>query len=275
MEYARIKLESTNTTRVANMSPTAASTGADLNGQAIKRACEQILYVLKTHLAEQLLVDICAVSICHECIYVDDKVTELSWQALISQAYLARCALSAQAHYATPDLSFDSATEKGEPFAYHVYGCAAVEVTLDCLRGCYQVDSVKLVHDVGQSLAPEIDRGQIEGAVVQGLGWMSTEELVYDAEGHLQSDNLATYKIPDIYDAPDIEVHFLQGASNAKAIFNSKAVGEPPFMYGIGAYFALVKAIQAFNPEYKPDFSAPMTAEKVLFALCKKTKCQV
>lgn len=271
IDHARIKLESTNTTRIANMSPTAASSSADLNGQAIKTACEQILHGLIPQAAQQLSVDSRAVSLCNEYVCVHGKASTLSWQDLIPLAYMARCALSAQAHYATPDLHFNRETEKGKPFAYHVYGCAAVEVTLDCLRGRYQVDSVKLVHDVGQSLAPEIDQGQIEGAVVQGLGWMTTEEIVYDHYGCLQSANLTTYKIPDIYDTPEIEVHFLMGANKPSAIFNSKAVGEPPFMYGIGGYFALVKAIQAFNPAYTPDFSAPMTPEKVLLALYKNS----
>ncbi len=270
VDKQRIKLESTNTTRIANMSPTAASTGTDLNGQAIKIACEQILQRLKKQAAQQLKVDSKLISLANEYVYIDGEISQLTWPSLIGQAYMARCGLSAQAHYATPNLSFDPKVEKGEPFAYHVYGCAAVEVTLDCLRGRYQVDKVKIIHDVGQSLAPEIDRGQIEGALVQGLGWMTTEEIVYDQDGHLQSDNLTTYKIPDIYDAPEIELNFLTGANNPNAIFNSKAVGEPPFMYGIGAYFALVKAIQAFNPAYAPNFSAPMTPEKVLLALYKK-----
>jgi len=264
---SRIKLESTNTTRVANMSPTAASTGADLNGQAIRIACEQIMQRLKQQAARILVVDIELISLRGECIYIANKVSELSWGSLVSQAYMARIALSAQAHYATPQLSFDTTTEKGNPFAYHVYGCAAVEVTIDCLRGRYQVDKLSIVHDVGQSLAPEIDLGQIEGAVVQGVGWLTTEEIVYDNSGSLRSNNLTAYKIPDIYDAPDIEVHFLKNTANPKGIFNSKAVGEPPFMYAIAAYFALLKATQQFNPDYMPEFSAPMTPEKLLFAL--------
>ena len=271
IDHARIKLESTNTTRIANMSPTSASTGADLNGHAIRIACEQIMQRLKQLAANILKVDPALISIKNEQVYVDKQTSDLDWQMLISQAYMARCALSAQAHYATPHLSFDLKTEKGKPFAYHVYGCAAVEVTVDCLRGRYQVDSINIIHDIGQSLAPEIDRGQIEGAVVQGLGWMTMEEIRYDESGSLLSDNLTSYKIPDIYDAPEIEIHFLKEATNPGGIFNSKAVGEPPFMYGIGVYFALVKAIQSFNPEYAPAFSAPMTPEKVLLALYSKT----
>lgn len=168
-------------------------------------------------------------------------------------------------------MNFDRNSETGSPFAYHVYGYAAVEVTLDCLRGRYQIDHVKLVHDAGKSLATDIDLGQIEGAVMQGLGWMTMEEIIYDSDGRLLSNNLTQYKIPDIYSAPEILVKFLPDSDNAPGLLNSKAVGEPPFMYGIAAYFALTKAIQAFNPDYQIKFSAPMTPEKILLALYSET----
>ena len=185
---------------------------------------------------------------------------------MISQAYLSRTALSAHAHYATPGVFFDRTQEKGIPFAYHVYGCAAVEVTVDCLRGIYSIDRVSLVHDMGKSLTPMVDRGQIEGGVVQGLGWMTMEEIIVDQQGRLKTDNLTNYKIPDLYFAPEIEIEFLSH-EESPAVMHSKAVGEPPLMYGIGAYFALIKAIQAFNPNWQPEFCAPMTPEKVLLAL--------
>jgi len=111
-----------------------------------------------------------------------------------------------------------------------------------------------------------VDRGQIEGGVVQGLGWMTMEEIIYDQQGRLKTDNLTNYKIPDLYFAPEIEIEFLSH-EESPAVMHSKAIGEPPLMYGIGAYFALVKAIQAFNPKWQPDFCAPMTPEKVLLAL--------
>ena len=142
-----------------------------------------------------------------------------------------------------------------------------MEVTVDCLRGIYIIDRVSIVHDTGKSLDPMIDRGQIEGGVVQGLGWMTLEEIIYDQQGRLKTDNLTNYKIPDIYFAPEIEIEFLSHADLPAAVMHSKAVGEPPFMYGIGAYFALIKAIQAFNPSWQPQFSAPFTPEKVLLAL--------
>ncbi|MGR9116570.1 MAG: molybdopterin cofactor-binding domain-containing protein, partial [Gammaproteobacteria bacterium] len=162
---------------------------------------------------------------------------------------------------------FDRTQEKGRPFAYHVYGCAAVEVTVDCLRGTYTIDKVSLTHDVGKSLDPMIDRSQIEGGVVQGLGWMTLEEIIHDRQGLLLTDNLTAYKIPDIHFAPAIEAAFLPNDEPPAGVMHSKAVGEPPFMYGIGAYFALAKAIQAFNQGWEPEFIAPMTPEKVLLAL--------
>ncbi len=190
---------------------------------------------------------------------------------MISQAYLSRTPLSAHAHYASPGLFFDRSREQGKPFAYHVYGCASVEVTVDCLRGIYSIDRVSIVHDAGKSLSPMIDCGQIEGGVVQGLGWMTMEEIIYDQQGCLKTDNLTRYKIPDLYFAPEIEIEFLAD-EDSPAVMQSKAVGEPPFMYGIGAYFALIKAIQAFNPNWQADFCAPITAEKVLLALYEKNE---
>jgi xanthine dehydrogenase large subunit len=193
--------------------------------------------------------------------------TPLRWKTLVSQAYMKRIGLSAQAHYATPDLNFDRTLNHGKPFAYHVYGSAAVEVTVDCLRGSYLIDRVDIVHDDGQPLDEMVDRGQVEGGVVQGLGWLTLEEVVYDAQGHLLTDNLSNYKIPDLHFAPSIDVHFLESVDNPPGLLHSKAVGEPPFMYGIAGYFALIRAILAFNPNWQADFRAPLTPERVLLAL--------
>lgn len=265
----RIKVQSTNTSRIANMSPTAASVGADLNGAATLLACRQILQNLKT-VAAGLLgsgTNPEQIGLKQEQVWLDGQPTGIDWKQLISQSYVARVPLSAHAHYATPNLYFDRSEEKGRPFAYHVYGCAAVEVTVDCLRGTYTIDHVGVIHDAGHSLAPAIDRGQIEGGVVQGLGWMTLEEIIHDRQGRLLTDSLTAYKIPDMHFAPAIEVEFLPDTDPLAGVMHSKAVGEPPFMYGIGAYFALAKAIQAFNPDWQPEFRAPMTPEKVLLAL--------
>lgn len=133
------------------------------------------------------------------------------------------------------------------------------------------MDSVKVVHDFGKSMNEIIDKGQCEGGIVQGIGWMTMEELLYDKEGKLKSNALSTYKVPDIYSVPkEIDIHFLETENNNLAIFNSKAVGEPPLMYGIGAYFALRNAVKSFNANAEIPFDAPMTPEKVLMALYQK-----
>ncbi len=264
----RVHVEFTNTTRIANMSPTAASTGADMNGNATHLACQDILKRLRTTAASILGVDAREITLKNERVWVGEKASKLSWDTLVQHAYLKRVSLSAQAHYATPRLQpVDPESGKGRPFAYHVYGTGVVQVTVDCLRGTATVDTVRILHDVGQSLNPLIDRGQVEGAVVQGLGWVLLEEVLHDAKGHLLTDSLSTYKIPDIYFAPEIQVHFLENSENAVGPFHSKAVGEPPFMYGIAAYFAVLDALRAFNPNLRPFYDSPLTPEKILFAL--------
>ena len=266
----RVRVESTNTRRTANMSPTAASTGADMNGQATKLACEDILARLKQRAAAHLAADASAIDIRDETVFLRGAKTDLRWDELITLTYMDRKSLSAQAHYATPKIYFDKTKEKGEPFAYHVFGTAAVEATVDCLRGTYTIDSVKLVHDVGESLNPNVDRGQIEGGVVQGIGWMTIEELMHSENGKLLTDSLTTYKVPDIHFAPDIEIEFLQDSKNPPGPFHSKAIGEPPLMYGIGAYFAIAGAMKAFRKDVQFEFDSPMTPEKVLMALYRE-----
>jgi xanthine dehydrogenase large subunit len=178
--------------------------------------------------------------------------------------------LSSHAFYATPEIHFDREKEKGKPFAYHVYGTAIIEATVDCLRGIYKIDSVKVVHDFGKSLNPIIDRGQAEGAIMQGLGWMTIEEIIYDEKGKLLTDALSTYKVPDIHFTPDVHIDFLENSENPFGIFKSKAIGEPPLMYGIGGYFAIMNAIKQFRPEARFNISAPITPEKVLLNLYRK-----
>ncbi len=269
----KIKVNSTNTYRIANTSPSAASATADLNGKAVQMACEQILERLKSAAGEILSCESSAISIQHEVIQVNGNPAPLTWNDLVIAAYLKRVSLSEHAHYATPDIHFDNTIEKGHPFAYHVYGTAITTVTVDCLRGVYETDAVQLVHDVGDTMNEMIDRGQIEGGIVQGIGWMTMEEIVYDAEGRLRSNALSTYKVPDIYSVPrKIELDFLETSKDNLAIFRSKAVGEPPLMYGIGVYFALRNAIKAFNPSSHIGFSAPMTPEKLLMGLYSGNK---
>ncbi len=262
----RITIETTNTLRVANTSPTAASSGADMNGRAAEIACRALLDRLKPVAADLLGARADRITITGDRIEVKGKAAELTWEQLVSEAYLRRVSLSAQAHYATPKIHYDRSTEKGEPFAYHVFGAALVESTVDGVRGTYTIDRVRVVHDAGRSLNPMVDLGQLEGGLVQGIGWMTVEELLFDGGRNL-SDTLSTYKIPDILSVPSIEAHFLEDADNPAAVMKSKAIGEPPLMYGIGAYFALLDAMRAFRPDRRPFFNAPMTPERVLMHL--------
>lgn len=264
----RIKIESTNTTRVANTSPSAASSTADLNGKAVEMACNALLERLKSTVSKILKVKNEQVNLIDEMVFVDNKRTKLNWDNLVWEAFANRISLTENSHYATPKIHFDKTKEKGHPFAYHVFGLAITTATVDCLRGTYKIDSVKIVHDFGRSINQEIDNGQIEGAVVQGIGWMTMEDVVYDNKGMLQSNALSTYKVPDIYSVPDlIEIIPLETTGDKNAILKSKAVGEPPFMYGIGAFFALQDAITSFNTKYNQKFDSPMTPEKVLLGL--------
>jgi xanthine dehydrogenase large subunit len=263
-----VRIQTTNTYRIANTSPSAASATADLNGKAVQMACTNILERLKKVAAEELQVEVDLIDIKNETVFIKGVQTGLNWKSLVMAAFLKRVSLSEHAHYATPGIHFDKIKGKGHPFAYHVYGTAIITTTIDCIRGIYTIDSVKIVHDFGASMNPAIDRGQIEGGLVQGIGWMTMEEIVFDQDGKLRSNALSTYKVPDIYSVPgEISIDFLQTQNDNLAIFRSKAVGEPPLMYGIGAYFALRNAVKAFNPEAQMSFDAPMTPEKVLMAL--------
>ena len=268
----RIRIETTNTTRVANTSATAASSGADLNGNAAIIACKNILDRLLKIAAEELKVSAFSdLELMEEVIFNKGIKTNLIWNELIKLAYQKRISLSSHALYATPDIYFNKETNKGRPFAYHVYGTGVTTVTLDCLRGTYTIDSVKVVHDFGKSLNPVIDIGQVEGGIAQGIGWLTVEEVSHSSEGKLLSNSLSTYKIPDIYSAPkEIDIHFLEESENQYGPFNSKAIGEPPLMYGIGAYFAILNAMKAFRPDMKFEIKAPITPEKVLMNLYTK-----
>ncbi|MBI3718288.1 MAG: molybdopterin-dependent oxidoreductase [Sphingobacteriales bacterium] len=268
----KIKLESTNTSRVANTSPSAASATADLNGKAVLDACIQINERLHAFIKTLSGNKNDKVEIKDEIVYINNQPSEYNWKQIIQQAFFKRINLSAKGHYATPVIHYDKIKEKGHPFAYHVYGTAITIVTVDCLRGTYELDAVHVVHDAGLSINPSVDLGQCEGGIVQGIGWMTMEEVVYNENGKLLSNALSTYKIPDIYSVPkQLDVQFLETNNDNLAVLKSKAVGEPPLMYGIGAYFAVRNAVLTFNPTSSITYNAPITPEKVLMGLYSKS----
>lgn len=273
VDPARIRIEPTDTTRVANTSPTAASSGADLNGKAVLDACRQILERLKHTAAELLDTKPDSIEFQNEKVLQGGAETGYDWVKLIGEAFRRRVNLSAQGYYATPGIHFDKQKEKGRPFAYHTYGTALVSATVDCIRGIYEIDEVGIVHDFGNSINPLVDMGQVEGGVVQGIGWMTLEEVAYTPEGRLMSDSLSAYKAPDLHAAPkSIRCIPLNEEGPQAAILRSKAIGEPPLMYGIGAFFAIQNALRAFNPSYRPYMQeAPFTPERVLMGLYRQS----
>jgi xanthine dehydrogenase large subunit len=264
-----VKIESTNTTRIANMSPTAASASTDLYGKATLSAVGQILERLKSVAAKELKVaNEDKLTISGEKILYDGRETGWNWAKLVQAAYFSRVALSAHAFYATPEIFFDKTKEKGHPFAYHVFGTAIIEVSVDCIRGTYDIDSIKIVHDLCRPVNRLVDLGQIEGGLAQGLGWMTMEDLQYDEKGRLLSNALASYKVPEVYFMPDdLQIALLEDRENQWGPYGSKAVGEPPLMYGIGIFFAIRSAMRAFKPQQEFGFHAPMTPERVLLEL--------
>ncbi|MBL8966336.1 MAG: molybdopterin-dependent oxidoreductase, partial [Spirochaetaceae bacterium] len=267
---ARVAVERTSTLTVANTVPTAASTGADINGMAALVACEEIRGRLVAKAAELVGATASELSIQEGRVVRGCEDAGLAWENLVQKCHEARIDLSAHGFYATPGLFYDMKAERGSPFAYHVYGAAAVVVRLDVLRGSYDFERAVIVHDVGRSLDAAVDRGQIEGAFAQGLGWAALEELKFGDDGRLLSDTLSTYKLPDARFLPrDLEVEFLPEADNPRAVLNSKAIGEPPLIYGIAGYFALLDALRAARPEGPPMYDLPMTPEKVLDYLMK------
>jgi len=262
----RVRVETTNTSRIPNASPTSASTGADLNGMATKYACERLRGRLIAYAAEVLKAEPAAVEIKDGEVLVAGKPAGLGWNKLAKDAQWARVDLGEHAFYATPGLHYDLEKEQGRPFAYYAYGASLTEVTLDCLRGTYTLEAVDVVQDVGESLSPEIDRGQTEGAVVQGMGWAAMEQLRYAPDGRVLT-GVNAYKVPDIKFLPaHFEITLLKDSTNPYAVCNSKAVGEPPFVHGIGAYLAVADALRAARGG-KDVPSLPLTPEKAFMYL--------
>ena len=268
VDIGQIKLTATTTDKVPNTSATAASSGTDLNGMAALDAAQQIKDRLIGFAAKHWQVATDQIEFVHNQVRIGRNL--MSFAAFIKQAYMARIHLSAAGFYKTPKIHWDRAAGKGRPFYYFAYGAAVSEVSLDTLTGEYQIDRTDILHDVGRSLNPALDKGQVEGAFIQGMGWLTTEELWWDAKGCLQTHAPSTYKIPLASDIPrQFNVALTDWSQNRElTIKRSKAVGEPPFMLGISVFEALSMAVASLT-DYRqcPRLDAPATPERVLMAL--------
>lgn len=270
VDLARVQVSATRTDKVPNTSPTAASSGTDLNGMAALDACQKIRARLVEFAAQHWACKTADVRFENNEVVMGEQ--RVSWGTFVRTAYMNRISLSSSGFYSTPKIHFDYAKGHGHPFLYYANGAACSEVLIDTLTGEYRVTRVDILHDVGQSLNPAIDIGQIEGGFIQCMGWLTTEELVYSAEGRLLTDGPATYKIPAISDTPpDFRVQLLENSPNNEAtIFRSKAVGEPPFMLGISVWCALRDAVASLTGyRHAPRMDAPATPERVLAAVEK------
>ncbi|MBV1926916.1 MAG: xanthine dehydrogenase molybdopterin binding subunit [Rhodobacteraceae bacterium] len=256
-----VKITATDTAKVPNTSATAASSGSDLNGMAVKAACDTIRDRMAEFLADQHQADIETVRFADGQVTVGDAAYSFAEAAAL--AYQGRISLSATGFYKTPKVEWDRIKGQGRPFFYFAYGASITEVAVDTLTGENRILRTDILHDAGASLNPDLDIGQVEGAYVQGAGWLTTEELVWNEAGQLRTHAPSTYKIPACSDRPDVfNVALWESENPEETIYRSKAVGEPPFMLGISAFLALSDAIAACGDRY-PELDAPATAEQV------------
>jgi xanthine dehydrogenase large subunit len=268
-----IRIMPTRTDKVPNTSATAASSGSDLNGAAVRVACETLRGRLASVAAGTFRTPPEALTFRNGRIFRSDTGASMAFTDAVSQAYLERVSLFATGHYATPDLYFDKQKGTGKPFHYYAYGAAATEVEVDAWTGQYRIRRVDILHDVGDSISPLVDRGQIEGGFIQGLGWLTTEELVWSAKGALQTAGASTYKLPTLGECPDdFRVALLKRASEPGVVYGSKAVGEPPLMLAISAREALREAVAAFGSGGIVELGCPSTPEAVFWAIERARK---
>jgi xanthine dehydrogenase large subunit len=267
LDVGMVKITATDTGKVPNTSATAASSGSDLNGMAAKAAAETIRGRLAEFIAEKHQEKPSSVRFVDGTVRVAGEVYD--WARVVAWAYQARVSLSSTGFYATPKIIWDRVKGTGRPFFYFAYGAAVTEVVIDRLTGENRILRADLLHDTGTSLNPALDVGQVEGAYVQGAGWLTTEELVWDGKGRLATHAPSTYKIPACSDRPrDFRVALWGKPNREDAVGKSKAVGEPPFMLGISALYALSDAVAACGDgSVYPALDAPATAERVLMAV--------
>jgi xanthine dehydrogenase large subunit len=271
----KVRLAPTRTDKVPNTSATAASSGADLNGGAIKDACEQIRERLAEVAAQSLAISAADVRFVNgEVRGIGDASERLAWDDVVRRAYFQRVQLFAAGYYRTEGLRWDSSRMQGEPFKYFSYGAPATEVEVDGFTGAYRTRRVDIVHDVGESLFPLVDLGQIEGGFVQGAGWLTLEDLWWDeselpTRGRLATQAASTYKLPSFSEMPEVfTVTLLEQAHEDGVVYGSKAVGEPPLMLAFSVREALRQAAAAFGPAgTSVDLAAPATPEAVYWAI--------
>jgi xanthine dehydrogenase large subunit len=267
VDLSNVRATATDTSKVANTSATAASTGADLNGKAAQDAARQIRERLSAFAAKQYGGAAALVRFSNDTVYANGH--ELPFCELVQKAYLARVQLWSDGFYATPGLHWDPKTMSGHPFSYYAYGAAVAEVVVDTLTGEWKLLRADALYDAGQSLNPAIDIGQVEGAFIQGMGWLTTEELWWNPAGKLMTHAPSTYKIPGVSDCPeDFRVRLYDNRNVEDSIHRSKAVGEPPLLLPFSVFFAIRDAISALG-EHKisPPLNAPATSEEILNAI--------
>ena len=267
VDAGRVKITATDTGKVPNTSATAASSGSDLNGMAVRAACDTIRDRLAKFVAERHQTKPSKVRFEDGLVHVGKQA--LPFEDVVRDAYMARISLSATGFYKTPRIVWDRIKGEGRPFFYFAYGAAVSEVVIDTLTGENRILRTDILHDCGASLNPALDIGQIEGGYVQGAGWLTMEELVWDDKGRLRTHAPSTYKIPACSDRPRVfNVALWNGENREDTIYRSKAVGEPPLMLGISVFLALSDAVAACGPGY-PHLDAPATPEAILRAVAR------
>lgn len=265
----QVRIAPTRTDKVPNTSATAASTGSDLNGAAVQDACQTIRSRLEQVAAQLWKVPAPDIAFEEGQVFpMGQPDKAVPFRQVVEAAYQQRVQLWSDGFYRTPGLHFDRATGQGKPFHYYAHGAAVSEVEVDGFTGEYRLLRVDILHDVGRSLNPLIDLGQIEGGFVQGAGWLTLEELVWDGQGRLATQGASTYKLPSLHDAPEVfNVELLDRPPQAGVVHGSKAVGEPPLMLAISVREALRDAVAAFGPGGVVELASPATPEAVYWAI--------
>jgi xanthine dehydrogenase large subunit len=274
IDLSYVRVTGTDTQKVPNASATSASSGADINGAAIMNATAQMRARLAPVAANMLGCKDTEVNFANSMAHGGGKSVE--WTAVAKQAWLDRVGLSVAGFYMTPEIKYDFLTLTGHAFYYYCYGASVSEVEIDTRTGEYWVKAVDIVHDAGKSINPAIDKGQIEGGYVQGMGWLTMEECIWDKKGKFLTHGPSTYKIPVAGDIPEhFNVTLFDGSNLKPTPFNSKAVGEPPLMLALSTFFALRDAVSASaDHQTVVHMSAPATPEKILMS-CEKAKAAV